>query len=127
MIGHSLFGARVEFGEPLFVTISPSSRHSALTIRCSRYRASDLAVRHCTPATEQLPSWCGQFVPQLWHDDAGQHVAIDVPDYSPRRIMVGRETQENDMGMPRMRVSHVFYRRVQCKASDATQKRICVQ
>ena len=64
MIGHSLFGARVYFDEPLFLTISPSSRHNALTIRCPRYRASDPAMKHCTPQTKTLETWCGQYVPQ---------------------------------------------------------------
>ena len=39
MIGHALFGARVEFGEPLFITVSPSSRHSGMVLRLSRYRS----------------------------------------------------------------------------------------
>jgi hypothetical protein len=30
-IGNALFGARVVYGEPLFVTVSPSSRHSGLS------------------------------------------------------------------------------------------------
>ena len=40
-IGNALFGARVCYGEPLFVTISPSSRHSGLVMRLSRVRAKD--------------------------------------------------------------------------------------
>ena len=35
-IGHGLFGARVEYGDPIFLTISPSSRHSGLVARFSR-------------------------------------------------------------------------------------------
>ena len=37
-IGHALFGARIELGDPLFLTISPSTRHSGFAIRASRYR-----------------------------------------------------------------------------------------
>ncbi|CAK9073898.1 ATP-dependent DNA helicase, partial [Durusdinium trenchii] len=40
-IGRFLFGARVEFGEPLFITVSPSTRHNGLTLRLSRYRQKD--------------------------------------------------------------------------------------
>ena len=47
-IGGALFGARVVYGEPIFVTISPSSRHSGLVMRLSRVRAND---------------------PLLWHED----------------------------------------------------------
>ena len=45
MIGHALFGARMEFGDPLFLTISPSSRHSGTSMRVSRYRQSDPALQ----------------------------------------------------------------------------------
>ena len=45
MIGHALFGARVEFGDPLFLAISPSSRHSGTSMRLSRYRQSDPALQ----------------------------------------------------------------------------------
>ena len=40
-IGRFLFGARVEMGEPLFITISPTTRHNTLCIKFSRYRAAD--------------------------------------------------------------------------------------
>ena len=53
MTGHELFGARVEFGEPLFLIVSPSSRHSALTVRCTRYRMSDPAM-HKSPEVREF-------------------------------------------------------------------------
>ena len=56
MIGHSLFGARVEYGEPLFLTISPSSRHSALTVRCTRYRNTDPAMQHSSRSEGSVAS-----------------------------------------------------------------------
>ena len=34
-IGQFLFGARVELGEPLFLTLSPTMRHNALTLKLS--------------------------------------------------------------------------------------------
>ena len=43
-MGHALFGARVEFGDPLFLTVSPSSRHSGRVCRLSRYRNNDPAI-----------------------------------------------------------------------------------
>jgi|NorSeaMetagenome_1021524.scaffolds.fasta_scaffold17796_2 hypothetical protein len=45
-IGNALFGARVSYGEPVFVTISPSSRHSGLVMRLSRVRANDPLLQH---------------------------------------------------------------------------------
>lgn len=38
IIGQSLFGATVECGLPIFMTVSPTMRHSALCVRLSRYR-----------------------------------------------------------------------------------------
>ena len=87
MIGHSLFGARVEYGEPLFLTISPSSRHSALTVRCSRYRKSDPAMVFDPQPKTSVPAWAGQFVPRLWQDVSQNHAEIDVPYYGLRRII----------------------------------------
>ena len=41
-IGNALLGARISYGEPLFVTVSPSSRHSGLVLRLSRVRPKDI-------------------------------------------------------------------------------------
>ena len=40
-IGHALLGARIVYGEALFITVSPSSRHSGLLLRLSRVRQND--------------------------------------------------------------------------------------
>eukprot|EP00972_Heterocapsa_arctica_P115196 16446517-Heterocapsa_arctica.AAC.1 len=40
-MGHALFGSRVFYGECLFLTISPSERHSGLALRLSRLRRND--------------------------------------------------------------------------------------
>ena len=44
MIGHFFFGARMECVDPLFVTVSPSFRHSGLVARLSRYGDGDPAM-----------------------------------------------------------------------------------
>ena len=51
-IGHCLFGARVCYGECLFMTISPSERHSGLVLRLSRYRRNDPIVQATEGAEE---------------------------------------------------------------------------
>ena len=69
-IGHALFGARFEYGDPLFSTVSPSSRHSKMVLRFSRYRYEDPAVKDTTNdvattrgsglrASERTSQWCG--------------------------------------------------------------------
>ena len=44
-IGKILFGMRVFYGEPIFVTISPNRRHSSLLLKLSRKRANDPFLR----------------------------------------------------------------------------------
>ena len=46
LMGHRQFGARVEYGDCLFLTVSPDKQHSALVLRLSRYRRNDPAVKH---------------------------------------------------------------------------------
>ena len=44
-IGNALLCARWVYGEPLFVTVSPSSRHSGLVLRLYRVRPNDPTLR----------------------------------------------------------------------------------
>ena len=46
-IGNALLGARISYGEPLFITVSPSSRHSGLVLRLSRVRPKDISSLLC--------------------------------------------------------------------------------
>jgi len=71
MIGHSLFGARVEYGDPIFLTVSPSSRHSAMTLRLSRYRRKDPAIFYDPNPSSSVPAWAGIDTPKLWMQNSG--------------------------------------------------------
>ena len=65
-IGRFLFGARVELGEPIFMTLSPTTRHNALCLRLSRYRQHD-------PGAGPLS---GKHVPSVWEEaEAEGHCA----------------------------------------------------
>ena len=44
VMGHRQFGARVEYGDCLFLTVSPNEQRSALVLRLSRYRQKDPAI-----------------------------------------------------------------------------------
>ena len=77
-IGRFLFGARVEMGEPLFVTISPTTRHNCLCIKFSRYRKADPGSGPCHGAAE----------PPLWETAA---VNIDIPSYTTRKQLAARD------------------------------------
>ena len=71
-IGRFLFGARVELGEPIFMTLSPTTRHNALCLRLSRYRQHD-------PGAGPLS---GKHVPRVWEE---AEVIVPVPEYETRR------------------------------------------
>ena len=77
-IGRFLFGARVEMGEPLFITISPTTRHNSLCIKFSRYRAADPG------GTAEGAREC----PRLWET---AEATIDVPPYDTRRQLTARD------------------------------------
>ena len=46
IMGHAQFGARVLYGDCIFITVSPNEQHSALVLRLSRFRRNDPFVQH---------------------------------------------------------------------------------
>jgi len=57
LMGHSLWGARVNYGDCLFFTISPNEKHSAWVLKLSRYRRNDPCLKYDT--TAPWNSLCG--------------------------------------------------------------------
>ena len=45
-LNHLLFSARVIYGTPAFITVTPSERHSGLAVHLFRYRRNDPAIVH---------------------------------------------------------------------------------
>ena len=62
-IGWTVFSSRMVYGCPVFMTVTPSERHSGLCIRLMRYRDSDpgLEADHGT----SFKPWIGSDVPSL--------------------------------------------------------------
>ena len=54
LMGHTQFGARVVYGDCLFLTLSPNPQMSAMTLRLSRYRDNDPYVQQGSAATKAL-------------------------------------------------------------------------
>ena len=54
LMGHNQFGARICYGDCLFITISPNEQHSALVLRLSRYRQNDPYIRHAKSKRRRL-------------------------------------------------------------------------
>ena len=46
IMGHAQFGARILYGDCIFITVSPNEQHSALVLRLSRFRRNDPFVAH---------------------------------------------------------------------------------
>ena len=54
LMGHRHWGARVNYGDCLFFTISPNEKHSAFVLRLSRFRANDPYIKHTDPEWKRL-------------------------------------------------------------------------
>ena len=65
LIGHALFGAGIRNGLPLFWTIAPSSRHSGLCMRLSRYLKLDSYVTHPNSKGYEFRHWIAEDSPGL--------------------------------------------------------------
>ena len=74
-IRHIIFSSRVCYGVPVFMTITPSERHSGLVIRLYRGRRADPAY---TDTAQDLQAWIGCSSPSLQPEEkrtkAGRHV-----------------------------------------------------
>merc|ERR1712185_111415 len=88
---HVVFSSRVTYGLPVFVTLTPSERHSGLMIRLTRYRRNDPAI---TVASPEFAPWIGHDAPSIeTHEagNAGESVTLDLPEYDLRRLMIARD------------------------------------
>jgi len=54
LMAHRHWGARVNYGDCLFLTSSPNERHSAFMLRLSRYRPNDPCISEATPIWNRL-------------------------------------------------------------------------
>ena len=88
MIGHVITAARVIHGNPLFVTATPSERHSGLAVHFSRYRLQDpgLVVRR-----PEFKPYVGYDCPSLFANDDMESITIDLPTYETRRMMTSQD------------------------------------
>ena len=91
-IRHVIFSSRVFYGMPVFMSFTPSERHSGLAIRLYRGRASDPAY---AGAAQDLRPWIGHSKPSLCPEEvesSGADVAVvDLPEYDLRRRITSRD------------------------------------
>ena len=87
-ISNALFGARVVYGETMFVIISPSSRHSGLAMRLSQLRAHDPLLGHeDMPLKEAEEIGSASYSLVAMEED----VLVDLPGYDARKCWRGRD------------------------------------
>eukprot|EP00973_Karenia_brevis_P091800 12409175-Karenia_brevis.AAC.1 len=86
-MGHVFASAPLMYGHGLFLTISPSERHSGLTLRLSRHRKDDplLSRGHATEDVERR-RLASQSWPSLFSD-----IEIDLPGFDMRLEAVSRD------------------------------------
>ena len=87
LMGHTQFGARVNYGDCTFLTISPNEQHSALVLRLSRYRANDPYLWGTTKEASVLRDLAGREAPNLETGSA----SVQLPEYEIRRIVAARD------------------------------------
>ena len=91
-IRHVIFSSRVFYGVPVFMTFTPSERHSGLTIRLSRGRCTDPAY---TGTAQDLQPWIGFNEPSLQpkedKNEEGETCIVDLPEYDTRRLIAARD------------------------------------
>ena len=79
-IGHLLTAARVAYGIPIFITTTPSERHSGLTCHLTRYRLRDPGIQVGSP---ELAAVAGYLHPSLMEAETAE---AELPDYDLRRL-----------------------------------------
>ena len=89
-INHCLFSARVVYGLPVFITVTPSEKHSGLSVRLFRYRRNDPGIAH---AGEAFKQYIGANTPSIYFGNSNEweDESVDLPEYDVRRDMVGRD------------------------------------
>ena len=78
---HLVFSSRIFYGQPVFLSFTPSERHSGLALHLHRGRRNDpayasLTQMQCRCLGHDYPSLC----PQDAEDSMEESVVVDLPD-----------------------------------------------
>ena len=92
-IRHIVFSSRIFYGAPVFMTFTPSERHSGLAIRLYRGRRNDPA--YFTGSAHVVKPWIGSSTPSLCPEEVldgdGASAEVDLPEYDVRRLITSRD------------------------------------
>ena len=90
-MGNCATGARVAYGEALFLPWSPNEQQSALVLRLMRNRRKDPMLRGASIEDEALRQCSGRDVPAITADGLENSVTIQLPLYHVRRKLTARD------------------------------------
>ena len=90
-MGHAALGARVVFGETLFMTWSPNEQHSAVVLRLMRNRSNDPMLRGEGDVDHALRVCSSMQAPHVVAP--GDHSEVELPLYHIRRKLVARDAR----------------------------------
>ena len=88
LMGHRQFGARVVYGDCIFITISPNEQHSALVLRLSRLRRNDPYVQQAGAEKQLIAS---QSYPSLEASSQRDEAEVELPEYDLRRASTAQD------------------------------------
>ena len=85
-----VFSSRIFYGIPVFISFTPTERHSGLALHLYRGRINDPAFINVSEDWQrclgfEYPSLCPE------EDAANEHVIVDLPDYDTRRTITSRD------------------------------------
>ena len=89
-----MFGANIVYGMPIYFTISPNERHSALVLRLSRCRKCDtLFTSLDNEVTRAQYEYAGMDRPSLFATENSDLdcVTVDLPSYDIRLAMLAKD------------------------------------
>ncbi len=88
IMGHRQWGARIAFGDCIFMTLSPNEQHSALVLRLSRFRRNDPYIKHATDMTQKLAS---AVYPDLEEGTSQDEAHAELPEYDLRKAATAKD------------------------------------
>ena len=92
-IRHLLFSSLVVYGTPVFLTFTPSERHSGVAIHLYRGRRNDTAYHSPKHDAKEFAEYIGYAEPSLRprEDAEVDHCVAELPEYDLRRLITARD------------------------------------
>ena len=92
-IRNVIFSSLVVYGTPVFLTFTPSERHSGVAIHLYRGRRNDPAYQSAKHDAKEFAEYIGYAEPSLRpRESTGvEHCVVELPEYDVRRLITARD------------------------------------